>query len=60
MASPDASALKQATTRCLYPKVLVRPGQLFYLTYAQNPPYLRQPAEFWSSSFLLDRVWKAR
>jgi hypothetical protein len=30
MASPDASALKQATTRCVYPKVLVRPGQLFY------------------------------
>jgi hypothetical protein len=31
-----------------------------HLTYAQNPPYLRPPAEFSSSSFLLDRVWKAR
>ena len=31
-----------------------------HLTYAQNPPYLRLPAEFSSSSFLLDRVWKAR
>jgi hypothetical protein len=32
---------------------------LYHLTYAQNPAFLRPPAEFWSSSFLLDRVWIA-